>query len=106
MRMLPAAAMLTVIAGTAHADIPFFTATCPGGVAVHAEEGGPVTVDGVEADILSETKYAVEARRGDVTVVMTIKPDGSLSVTVPQPDGGTGVCLIGASGPVDHDEQL
>jgi hypothetical protein len=106
MRILPAAAVLTMIAGTAHADIPFFTATCPGGIAVHAEEGGPVTVDGAEADVLSETKYGVEVRQGDVTVVMMIKPDGSLSVTVPQPDGGTGVCLIDASGPVDHDKQL
>jgi hypothetical protein len=83
MRILPAAAALTMIAGTAQADIPFFTATCPGGIAVHAEEGGPVTVDGIEADILSETKYGVEVRGGDVTVVMMIKPDGSLSVTVP-----------------------
>jgi hypothetical protein len=106
MRILPAAAALTMIAGTAHADIPFFTATCPGGIAVHAEEGGPVTVDGTEADIVSETKYGVEARGGDVTVVMMIKPDGSLSVTMPQPDGGTGVCLIDASGPIQHDEQL
>ena len=39
---------LLALAGSAHAGIPFVNATCPGNIEVHADEGGPIYVNGKE----------------------------------------------------------
>jgi len=104
--LLAACALALAGAVPALADIPAFTATCPGGIAVAAREGGPVTVDGVEAEILTESKYAFEVRSGDVTISAAIKPDGMLGLSYASDGGATGVCLVGNLGPIHHDEQL
>lgn len=44
------AAPLLIAAGAAQAKIPFFNAVC-GGVEVHADEGGPIFINGKEGKL-------------------------------------------------------
>ena len=106
MRILFAVALFFGLAGTALADIPSFSAVCPGPIPVGAEAGGPVTIDDAPAQILSESKYAFKARGGEITVAVAIRPDASLSVSFVGPGDTRGVCLIQQSEPVDHEQQL
>ncbi|HDS1139672.1 TPA: hypothetical protein QDZ75_003744 [Stenotrophomonas maltophilia] len=41
---LTAALLSTAVVTPAMAAVPFFNARCPGGIDVHADEGGPVYV--------------------------------------------------------------
>ena len=106
MRIVLAAGMLVAAMGVVRADIPSFEAVCPGSIAVRAEEGGPVEIGGRQADILSESKYAFDAREGPLTIYVMIKPDGFLSVRFTHDDGTEGVCLVGLTGPIRHYEQF
>ena len=54
------------LAGTANAGIPLFNATCPGKIEVHADEGGPVYLNGKAAKIKKVT-------------TITMKPKGQVS---------------------------
>ena len=74
------ATALMVASGTAQAAIPTFSATCAEKVEVKAAEGGPIMIKGKEAKILVEKDNYYEAKRGKMTVVLTIGADGALSL--------------------------
>jgi len=95
MRTLLLAASVSLAAiGAAHASIPFFNATCPTGIEVHADEGGPIYINGKEATLTVFNKKAYEARHGHVTVDLTIAPDGTPSLTYTKDGGANGICTI------------
>lgn len=79
---------------TGTAKIPFFNAQCPGGISVHADEGGPVYVNGEEASFTSFSETYFEAASGETTVSVTNMPDGSLDVAYTGPDRANGVCQL------------
>lgn len=90
------AGLLYLSATAAYADIPFFNATCPGNIEVHADEGGPVYFSGSEAKLHRFNANYYEATHGPVTVSISVNPDGSVAVSYTRRGGGNGICQINA----------
>lgn len=82
----------------ASAGLPQLNATCPGGIEVHADAGGPVYINGKQAAFkkLGDDNY--EAKGSGVTVSIGINPDGSLSVMYTGQHGAHGICQVAESG--------
>ena len=76
--------------------IALLNATCPGEVSVHADEGGPVYINGSEAklDISNENYYEARDTASGVTVSVSTNPDGSSSVSYTGKDRANGVCTV------------
>ena len=96
MKMICFAAMVAAAAVpvAAEAKVPFFNATCPGKIDVHADEGGPVYLNGKEAKLKVFNANYFEATLNRVTVSVSKNPDGSLSVTYTGPKRANGVCAV------------
>lgn len=104
--LAPAAAVTTLLlAGSAAAAVPMFNATCPGGVEVHADEGGPVYVDGREAALKKFNDGYYEARDpgSATTVSITRSPDGGVQLSYTGQGGANGVCDVAAAPMAGHD---
>lgn len=85
-----------VLSAEAHADVPFFNATCPGSIEVHADEGGPVYLNGSEAKLHRFNSNYYEASHGPLTVSISVNPDRSLSLSYTRHGGGNGICQVNA----------
>ncbi|SHF00690.1 hypothetical protein SAMN02745157_1423 [Kaistia soli DSM 19436] len=94
-RLLLTVSLLTLMSlTTARADIPQVNATCPGGIEVHADQGGPIYINGKEAKLKVFNKNYYEARGGGVTISLAINPDGSPDISYTRSGGGNGVCQL------------
>ncbi|MFJ4157846.1 hypothetical protein ACIPZF_24010 [Pseudomonas sp. NPDC089752] len=87
-------AVLLPLAATAYAEMPLVNATCPGEIEVHADEGGPVYIDGKEAKLKKFSDTYFEAKGSGVTVSITINPDETLGVSYTGKGGANGVCEL------------
>ncbi|MGD9712532.1 MAG: hypothetical protein AB7V46_10750 [Thermomicrobiales bacterium] len=74
--------------------IPLFNATCGGGIEVHADEGGPVFIDGEETNLKKFNDDYFEASRHGTTISIAFKPDGSLSLSFTGPNRANGICTL------------
>ena len=94
LRLLGLLVPTLAFAGLAEAKIPLVNATCPGKVEVHADEGGPIYINGKEArlKVFNDTYY--EAHGAGVVVSVSINPDGSPSVSYTGKGGANGVCTV------------
>ena len=81
-------------AASSTAKIPFFNAECPGGISVHADEGGPVYLNGEEAAFTSFSPTYFEAKLAETTVSVTTMPDGTLDVSYTGAEKANGVCRL------------
>ena len=88
------AAIGLFMAGGASAAIPFLNASCPGGIDVHADQGGPIYINGKEGKLKVFNENYYEARHGSVTISVSINPDGSPSVSYTGKGGANGVCTL------------
>lgn len=88
-----AAAVLSFV-GVAEAKIPLVNATCPGKIEVHADEGGPVYINGKEGKLKRISDNYYEASRNGVTISLSINPDGSADVSYTRKGGANGVCDV------------
>ncbi|WP_428427814.1 hypothetical protein [Pararhizobium sp.] len=88
-----AAAAITV-AGQAAAKIPLVNATCPGNIEVHADQGGPIYINGKEGKLKVFNENYYEAKGGGVTISLTINPDGTADVSYTGKGGANGVCTV------------
>lgn len=97
---LAAALVCTAFVAPAMAAVPFFNATCPGGLDIHADEGGPVYVQGREADLKRFNDRYFEARdaQSGVTVSITTADDGAPQISYTGRDGANGICQASAAG--------
>jgi hypothetical protein len=86
------------MAGAARAEVPFFNAVCPGNIEVHADDGGPVYVNGKETRLKRFNGDYYEARLGSLTISVTIRPDGTPDISYTGKGGANGVCRIKAAG--------
>nr|WP_295381936.1 DUF3011 domain-containing protein [Pseudoxanthomonas sp.] len=88
-------------AGNALAAIPGFNATCPGAIEVHADEGGPVYVNGRETQLKRFNDNYFEARdaQSEVTLSLGTSPDGSVQLSYTGKGGANGVCTVGKAAP-------
>jgi hypothetical protein len=94
MRLILVAAMLSLVATAANAKIPFMNATCPGEIEVHADEGGPVFINGKEAKLKISNANYYEAHGSHVTISVSINPDGSPEVSYTGKGGANGICQV------------
>ncbi len=83
-----------LFASAAEAKVPFFNAACPGRVSVHADEGGPVFINGREARLKRFNNNYYEARLGRLTISVSVNRDGSPDVSYTGPGGANGVCRV------------
>ena len=90
------ALFLLMSATAASADVPFFNASCPRHIEVHADEGGPVYVNGEEAQLHRFSSSYYEATRGRTTISIMVNPDHTLNVSYTTGGGGNGICQVNA----------
>jgi len=93
-------ALAMLLAGTAYAGIPLLNFSCPGGLSVHADKGGPIFINGKEAKlkIFNENYYEATDRKSGVTVSISVNPDGSTRLSYTGKHGAYGICQNTASG--------
>ncbi|WP_175649974.1 hypothetical protein [Pseudomonas sp. Marseille-P9899] len=94
MKQLLLGAVLASVAGFANAGIPLVNATCPGNLEVHADEGGPIYINGKEATLKKFSDTYFEAKGSGVTISLSIRPDGSPDVSYTGKGGAHGVCEL------------
>jgi hypothetical protein len=87
-------ALCLLTATAAQAKMPFFNATCPGGIEVHADAGGPVYVNGNEAKLKTFNANYYEATYQRTTLSISVNPDGTADVSYKTRGGGNGVCTL------------
>ncbi|WP_440974848.1 hypothetical protein [Pseudomonas koreensis] len=94
MKTLFLAAPLLLVANLAHAGIPLVNATCPGKIEVHADEGGPIYINGKEGKLKKFNDNYFEAKGAGVTISLSINPDGSPAVSYTGKNRANGVCEV------------
>ena len=94
----PILAAALLMAGTANAGIPLINVTCPGNLEVHADEGGPVFINGKETKLKKLNDDYFEATGSGVTLSTSVNPDGSATVTYTGKHGANGICSEAGSG--------
>lgn len=84
----------------ATAAVPLLNGTCPGNIEVHADQGGPVYINGRETTLKSFNENYYEARdaQSDVTVSISRKPDGGVDLSYTGNGGANGVCTVTGTG--------
>ncbi len=86
------------IAGAARAEVPFFNAVCPGNVEVHADDGGPIYVNGRETKLRRFNNNYYEAKLESLTISVTVRPDGTPDISYTKKGGVNGVCNVRPNG--------
>jgi hypothetical protein len=81
------------VAGVAQAALPTLNATCPTGIEVHADQGGPVYINGVEAKLSGGDNF-YEAVHDGIAIDISINPDGTSTVSYTGPGGANGICQV------------
>lgn len=94
MRKSLLAVMMLVFTNAANAGIPLLNATCPTGIEVHADKGGPIYINGKEGKLKRFNDNAYEARGNGVIISLTIMPDGTPDVSYTGKQGANGVCQV------------
>lgn len=97
-----AALMLALLPSTrAEAAIPLFNGTCPGNLEVHADEGGPVYVNGRQTQVkrLAEDAYEATDNASGVTLSISRTPDGGVQMSYSGKNRVHGVCTVGEARP-------
>lgn len=85
---------LVMVSGAAQAGIPLVNATCPGKIEVHADEGGPIYINGKEGKLKKFNDNYFEAKASGITVSLSINPDGSPSVSYTGRNRANGMCEV------------
>lgn len=87
-----AATQIAITATVSSAAIPLLNYTCPGKIEVHADQGGPVFINGKQATLKTFNKNSYEAKGSGVTVSIMISPDGTPNVSYKGSGGKNGIC--------------
>jgi len=97
---------VTLSSGSAFASIEQFNATCPGGLEVHADDGGPVYINGKETRLkrFSEDYYEASDSNG-LTLSINRTPDGGTQMSYTGPGNRNGVCTVGAPSSGDRQDR-
>jgi hypothetical protein len=80
--------------GKSSGGLPFFNATCPGAIDVHAEEGGYVYFNGKQATLKKINREYYEAAGSGITLSIAINPDETVTLTYTGKHGANGVCEV------------
>lgn len=98
MLRLPITAALLATAGAASAAIPMMNHTCPGNLEVHADQGGPVYINGKQTQLKRFSDNYYEARGAGVTLSISINPDGTPTMSYTGPKRAHGICQVASAG--------
>jgi hypothetical protein len=91
------AAALFLCAGAAQAGIPRLNVVCPGHLEVHADEGGPVWINGKQTKLKKVNADYYEATGSGLTLSIAMSPDGAATVTYTGKHGANGICSASGS---------
>ncbi len=69
-------------------------ATYPGKIEVHADEGGPIYINGKEGQLKKFNDNDFEVKGAGVTISLSINPDGSPAVSYTGKNRANGVCEV------------
>ncbi|MDW4496570.1 hypothetical protein R5H30_01145 [Sulfitobacter sp. D35] len=94
MKSLLAILPFAFLATAASGHVPSLNASCPTNIDVHADEGGPVYINGHESELKASNENYYEAIHGNITVSLSINPDGTAQVSYTRKKGGNGICKI------------
>jgi hypothetical protein len=100
-----AAAHIALTATVSVAAIPQLNYTCPGKIEVHADQGGPIYINGKEAKLKVFNQNYYEAKGSGVTISLSINPDGTPSVSYTGPGRNNGICSESGSSNAGNNEQ-
>lgn len=90
--------LAAVHAPPAVAAVPFFNGTCPGGIDVHADDGGPVYVQGREAALKRFSDSYFEARDSDSGITLSITTnEDDVQMSYTDRSGANGLCNVSES---------
>ncbi len=106
-RNMLGAAMFLAAAGTAHAEMPVFSAECPQENYIDADRTGAVRVNGEVARVEMFNEHYYEARQDGITYTISTEDDGSgLLVGYNPPGSAGGYCTVvsSASGEMNADD--
>jgi len=92
MKKLLLGACAFLLANSVQAGIPLLNYKCPGDIAVHADEGGPVYINEKESHLKKGNDNYFEATGSGVTIIISINPDGSPNVSYDGKHGAHGIC--------------
>ncbi len=87
--IVPELAMASIASA---AGIPQLNYTCGSGIEVHADQGGPVYIDGKEARLKKINDNYYEATHAGVTISIAFNPDGTLNMSYTGPNRANGIC--------------
>jgi len=87
-----AISQIVITTTTSLAAIPLLNYTCPGQIEVHADQGGPVFINGKKAKLKVFNKNYYEAKGSGVTISISINPDGTPSVSYTGTGRHNGIC--------------
>ncbi len=92
--------ILSAIALPASAAVPFFNADCPGGVDVHADQGGPVYVQGRETQLkrFNDRYYEAKDSTSGITLSISSSDGGEPQVSYTGRNGANGICQVKSDG--------
>lgn len=93
-RTVVAVVAICAASSPALAKVPFFNATCPMNIEVHADQGGPVYINGKEAKLKIFNPNYFEAKHDHVTISVAISPDGTPDVSYTARNRANGVCTV------------
>ena len=91
---LVAALLVLASASAAVAKIPHLDAKCGDDITVHAEEGGPILIDGKDSKIKTIDDNNYEARDHKILITFVIGADGSPTLTYARKNGPSGDCDV------------
>ena len=91
-KLLITTALLAATGAANAASLPKFDVTCPGELNVRAEAGGPVHINDKPATLSKFSEQYYEARGEGVTIAISLKADGSSTVSSTGKEGATGAC--------------
>ena len=96
---LPLAALLlsTAFVAPAMAAVPFFNASCPGGIDVHADEGGPV-MRAARRRRFNDRYFEARDANSGITLSISRSDDGTPQISYTGRGGANGICQVSARG--------
>ena len=65
---------------------------------MHADQGGPIYINGKEGKLKKFNDNCFEAKSSDVTISLSINPDGSPSVSYTSKNRANGICQLKGEG--------
>lgn len=86
--------VLLAASGIANAGIPQLNATCPGNLEIHADQGGPVYINGKEGKLKKINDENFEIKGAGVTISLGINPDGTPWMSYTGKHRANGICTI------------